>query len=319
MIRPRHWVVERVIDQLEADRRRRARTRRALGIASHRFHTGSRSLDRRRGAHGRGRRAGLDPAGGPHPLPAPDRPDPPAVRPDRQHPADDPAAAGADRPDPGPEDGHLGFTLDEMTDIAREGAPRDRPDLAVRPAGAGPRPRLDEHEQSARVGPRLRRLRRRPGRAERPRPGPDPQRPARPRAAGRPRALRSRPRRSSSAGSTTPATSPSRSTTWTSSPNPTGRSSRRSGRSSSEACDRNAHERCRRFCSAPLTLVLRGARQHVEGRAEDLAQVRPEWGHATNAITHRRPARMDPRPVPRPPGVPDLLRSRPRTTPRARS
>ena len=26
------------------------------------------------------------------------------------------------------------------------------------------------------------------------------------------------------------------------------------------------------------------ARQHVEGRAEDLAQVRPEWGHATNAI-----------------------------------
>src|SRR5207302_7246240 len=24
---------------------------------------------------------------------------------------------------------------------------------------------------------------------------------------------------------------------------------------------------------------------HVEGRAEDLAQVRPEWGHATNAIS----------------------------------
>ncbi len=26
------------------------------------------------------------------------------------------------------------------------------------------------------------------------------------------------------------------------------------------------------------------ARQHVEGRAEDLAQVRPEWGHASNAL-----------------------------------
>jgi uncharacterized protein len=52
-----------------------------------------------------------------------------------------------------------------------------------------------------------------------------------------------------------------------------------------EACDRNAHERCRRFRSAPLTLSYAGARQHVEGRAEDLAQVRPEWGHATNAIT----------------------------------
>src|SRR5260370_17736253 len=27
-----------------------------------------------------------------------------------------------------------------------------------------------------------------------------------------------------------------------------------------------------------------GARQHVEGRGEVLAQVRPEWGHATNAL-----------------------------------
>jgi uncharacterized protein YbcC (UPF0753/DUF2309 family) len=51
-----------------------------------------------------------------------------------------------------------------------------------------------------------------------------------------------------------------------------------------EAADRDAHERCRRFESAPLTLSFDDARQHVEGRAEDLAQVRPEWGHATNAI-----------------------------------
>jgi uncharacterized protein len=51
------------------------------------------------------------------------------------------------------------------------------------------------------------------------------------------------------------------------------------------ACDRNAHERCRRFYSAPLTLSFGAAREHVEGRAEDLAQVRPEFGHATNAIT----------------------------------
>jgi uncharacterized protein YbcC (UPF0753/DUF2309 family) len=50
------------------------------------------------------------------------------------------------------------------------------------------------------------------------------------------------------------------------------------------ACDRDAHERCRRFRSAPLTLSFAAARQHVEGRAEDLAQVRPEWGHATNAL-----------------------------------
>ena len=36
--------------------------------------------------------------------------------------------------------------------------------------------------------------------------------------------------------------------------------------------------------SAPLTLTPEEARRHVEGRAEDLAQTRPEYGHATNAI-----------------------------------
>ncbi|WP_422932128.1 DUF2309 domain-containing protein [Singulisphaera sp. PoT] len=52
-----------------------------------------------------------------------------------------------------------------------------------------------------------------------------------------------------------------------------------------EACERNAHERCRRFMSAPLTLSPSAARRHVEERSEDLAQTRPELGHATNAIT----------------------------------
>ncbi len=51
-----------------------------------------------------------------------------------------------------------------------------------------------------------------------------------------------------------------------------------------ETCDRNAHERCRRFMSAPLNLSFPAARRHVEERAEDLAQARPECGHATNAI-----------------------------------
>jgi uncharacterized protein YbcC (UPF0753/DUF2309 family) len=50
------------------------------------------------------------------------------------------------------------------------------------------------------------------------------------------------------------------------------------------ACDRNAHERCRRFMSAPLTMTFKEARRHVEGRSEDLAQTRPELGHATNAL-----------------------------------
>jgi hypothetical protein len=51
-----------------------------------------------------------------------------------------------------------------------------------------------------------------------------------------------------------------------------------------QALGRNAHERCRRFDSASLTLTFVGAREHVENRAEDLAQVRPELGHQTNAI-----------------------------------
>ena len=51
------------------------------------------------------------------------------------------------------------------------------------------------------------------------------------------------------------------------------------------ACDRDAHERSRRFLSAPLNLSFPAARQRVEARAEDLGQVRSEMGHATNAIS----------------------------------
>jgi uncharacterized protein YbcC (UPF0753/DUF2309 family) len=47
---------------------------------------------------------------------------------------------------------------------------------------------------------------------------------------------------------------------------------------------REAHERCRRFDSAPLWYPPRAALGHVEGRAADLAQPRPEYGHATNAF-----------------------------------
>ena len=52
------------------------------------------------------------------------------------------------------------------------------------------------------------------------------------------------------------------------------------------ACARNAIQSgagC--FMSAPLTMSFAEAHQHVEGRSEDLAQTRPELGHATNAIT----------------------------------
>lgn len=51
-----------------------------------------------------------------------------------------------------------------------------------------------------------------------------------------------------------------------------------------QTCDRNAHERSRRFESCPLTATPGEAHKHVEGRSEDLAQARPELGHATNAV-----------------------------------
>lgn len=51
-----------------------------------------------------------------------------------------------------------------------------------------------------------------------------------------------------------------------------------------EARQRNAHERVRRFESASLTLTPREALKHVEARSEDLAQARPEYNHATNAM-----------------------------------
>lgn len=51
-----------------------------------------------------------------------------------------------------------------------------------------------------------------------------------------------------------------------------------------ETCRRNAHERCRRFYSAPLDITPVEAHAHVKGRSEDLAQVRPEYGNASNAI-----------------------------------
>jgi uncharacterized protein YbcC (UPF0753/DUF2309 family) len=51
-----------------------------------------------------------------------------------------------------------------------------------------------------------------------------------------------------------------------------------------EACERNAHERCRRFVSAPLNMSFPAALRHVEARSEDLSQTRPECGHATNAL-----------------------------------
>ncbi len=59
---------------------------------------------------------------------------------------------------------------------------------------------------------------------------------------------------------------------------------RRIEKSVNETRARNAHERARRFESAPLDLSPAAALEHVEQRAEDLSQARPEYNHATNAL-----------------------------------
>lgn len=51
-----------------------------------------------------------------------------------------------------------------------------------------------------------------------------------------------------------------------------------------EARCRNARERCRRFVSAPLDISTDDALRHVEARAQDISQARPEYNHATNAL-----------------------------------
>lgn len=51
-----------------------------------------------------------------------------------------------------------------------------------------------------------------------------------------------------------------------------------------QARGRNAQERCRRLFSAPSAPSPRLALAHVEGRSEHLAEPRPEFGHATNAV-----------------------------------
>jgi hypothetical protein len=50
------------------------------------------------------------------------------------------------------------------------------------------------------------------------------------------------------------------------------------------ACERNSQERCRRFFSAPLNISGEAAITHVHARTQDLAQTRPEFGNATNAL-----------------------------------
>lgn len=51
-----------------------------------------------------------------------------------------------------------------------------------------------------------------------------------------------------------------------------------------DACMRDAHERCRRFETTPTSISLTEAFEYAQIHANDLAEPRPEYGHATNSI-----------------------------------
>jgi uncharacterized protein YbcC (UPF0753/DUF2309 family) len=283
IIRPQHWVAEQVVEHFEETHQRRAKTRRALGMVSHQFHMGSRSLTlgallaaavgvlasiplvtrtlfprltaRIRKLFGRIVQT------------------PPLTR----------LQLERSQPTPSPENGHIGFTLEEMTNTAekvlRELGLLSRCAPLVLIIGHGSTSMNNPHESAhdcgacggARGGPNARALAQMLN---------DP----RVRERVQQRGLRIPPGTFFVGGMHNTSSEAMTFFDLDLVP-PSHREEFEAVRAIMEAaCDRDAHERCRRFRSAPLTLSFSAARQHVEGRAEDLAQVRPEWGHATNAI-----------------------------------
>jgi uncharacterized protein YbcC (UPF0753/DUF2309 family) len=282
VIRPSHYVVEEVVARLEDEHRRRAWTRRALGIASHRFHTETRSIGVGSiltalvgvlasiplvartlfpllTARFRGRLVGFI--------------EPPLTR----------LQLERTNPHPRPDGGHDGFTLDEMTDIAekvlREIGLTSGFARLVLVIGHGSTSMNNPHESAhdcgacggARGGPNGRALAQ----------------------IVNDRRVREKltrrclivPDQSVFIGGMHNTSNESVTFCDVDMVPESHREEFEAVRFEfEEACDRDAHERCRRFHSAPLVSSPAAAREHVQGRAEDLAQVRPEWGHATNAL-----------------------------------
>ena len=137
-------------------------------------------------------------------------------------------------------------------------------------------PRLDQHEQPARVGPRLRGVRRRPRRAERPGHRPDPQRPAGSASGWRPRGLAIPDETVFVGGMHNTSSEAVTFADRTGSRSRTGRSSRRPAGPIEEACDRG------RPRAAPAVRV---------GPADRVAPARPGGTSRGGPRTWRRSGR----------------------------
>ncbi len=284
VIRPQHWVTEEVGDLEGPEHRRRARTRRVLGTASHRFHVGTRTF-----AMG----ALLTGAVGvlaSFPLVArilfPRLTARFRRRIDRivQTPTFTRLRLERVEPEPGPEPGHIGYTIAEMIDVAerllREIGLTSRFARLLLLHGHGSNSQNNPHNSAyncgacggARGGPNARALAQ---------------------ILNDPRVREGLTLRGLVIPADTVVVGGYHNTCDDSVaffdtdriPETHLAEFDRARTLIEQACERNAHERCRRFYSAPLTITFKEAREHVEGRSEDLAQTRPELGHATNAIT----------------------------------
>jgi uncharacterized protein YbcC (UPF0753/DUF2309 family) len=283
VIRPQHWVTEQVPEALEEEHRRRARTRQVLGTASRQFHVGSRSfaigalLSTLFGVLATG------------PLVARILFPRLAGRIRQifgrvvQAPPETKLQIERNEPTPGPQNGQLGYSVEEMADIAERtlrdmGLTRDFAPLVFL-CGHGSNSLNNPHKSAYDCGA----------------------------CGGSPGAPNGRAmahilndarirRRLADRRLPIPAethfvggfhnTCNDTVTLFDLDRVPdTHRADlERARRDIDAACAHNAHERSRRFMSAPLTMSFDAAKRHVEERAEDLAQTRPELGHATNTI-----------------------------------
>ena len=176
-------------------------------------------------------------------------------------------------------------------------------------ARARHRPRVDQPQQPSRIGPRLRRMRRRTRRAERPRVRPDGQRSARARSCWPARGCRSTRRHGSSGRSATPATT--RSAFFDDDLDPRGLPAAvRAGRGGDrdDAATRGARTVPPVRRGPAVVSTARGAcpcRGACRRSGAAAARVRAR----DERVLHHRPAHADTRAVSRPAGVSRLVRS----------